>query len=303
MPAFSKATVFWVLTVVSAISAFVLKPAWTDPVRQVVQISTLLQWPLSSGARDVREMATTAAAPEIPPERAQRLRDKVAELSRQVAQQRERMEQLEAHLAEVTGLRGHLPDSGTVIIPAPVVAYDADPRRAVLRVAITPRARQLIRPGQWVAAGAPRREWDAEVTQTAWELLDQQWLIGRVERVHTRVATVRLTTDPGFRTEVRAARVRADGTWELAEAGCVLSGLGAGRLLVSQAPADYFAAGYRILVVPAGRGLPSPLSVGRVVAAVARDDSAQHFDLRVEPWRALDALTHVYVISLGPEGD
>jgi hypothetical protein len=99
---------------------------------------------------------------------------------------------------------------------------------------------------------------------------------------------------------VRAARLRADGTVQLADKPCFLEGQGAGRMRITQAVEDYFHSGYRLVVVPASRDLPAPMTLGRIEAAMPRDDSAQHFDLTVVPAGPVEKLTHVYVLVTEP---
>jgi hypothetical protein len=114
------------------------------------------------------------------------------------------------------------------------------------------------------------------------------------------VARVQLATDPRFQCGVRAGRVLADGTVQLAPEACVLNGIGGGRMRITQAVQDYYKAGYPLVVVPAARELPTALTLGRIESAAPRDDSPQHFDLGVVPWGRADSLTYVYVISTEP---
>lgn len=280
----------------SAVTAFVLPAAWTTWVRDPFQPLALLQLPVSWAARGTGEALKPATSETISQKQAQALLKENETLQRQVAQQRLRLSVVEQRLADLTGLSGQLPDSHARIVIAPVVACDLTPNRATLRIMLTERQSGLVRKDQWVvAADAPRPDWDPQATVR--DLLDREWLVGRVSEVHPRVADVQLTTDPRFRSEVRAARVLADGTWQVAEEGCVLVGQGRGKMRISQAAQDYFKANYRIVVVPPSRDLPLPLAVGHIEGSTPRSDSAQHFDLAVVPTGAFAGLTHVYIIS------
>jgi cell shape-determining protein MreC len=295
----SKATTFWILMAASAVSAFLLPVAWTTWVRGFFQPLALLQMPMSWFAHASGQGVERLTAGTLPGEDADVLREENEALKRQVAQQRLRLAEAQQRIDELTRLSSQLRDSQIRIVIAPVVAYDANPRRATLRILLNERQHRLIEVGQWVAAaGAPTPDWDSEATVR--DLLDREWLIGRVQELYPRVAVVQLTTDALFRCEVRTARVLADGTWQLAPESSVLVGLGNDEMQIPQAVEDFFKLEHRIVVVPASRDLPVSMSLGRIVSSVTRKDSAQHFDLRVVPWQRLGNLTHVYVIASEP---
>ena len=285
----SKSTVVWILLAAVALTAVFLPSSCTGWLRRPFQPLALLQWPVASSARETERVAHNSLGERITAAEAQRLRTENAELERLVVQQQLALNDFEERWERVTGLRDVLPDNDVQLVLAPVVAYDADPRRATLQIALNERTAPLVKPGQWVAAGllqTPSRE-----------LLERQWLIGRVSEVQTRLARVQLATDPKFRTEVRVA-ILTDGTrWALSDEGCVLDGRGGGRMLISQARADYYEEGYRMVVVPASRELPFPLTLGQIESSKRRSDSSQHWDLAVVPWGPAESLTHVFVIS------
>ena len=290
----SKSATFAILMVAAAISAFVLPARWTTGLRGLLLGLILLLWPASTATREVAEPVREFTQPEIPQARAHALEAENQQLKRALAQAAQTIQDLTAQFATVTGLRGQLQDGDTMIVIAPVVAYDANPRRDTLEIHLTEAARGRVRVGQWVAAGTAMDTTQAEASGR--ELLQREWLIGRVSEVHLRVARVQLSTDPGFRVEVRTACVSSDGRVELAREGCILDGIGKGQMLISQATQDYFHAGFEVVIVPASQELPINLSIGRINTSVKRLDSPQHFDLTVLPWGRVPALTHVYVI-------
>lgn len=292
----SKSATFWILIAVSAVTAFVLPSSWTTWVRGVFGPLALPQRLVSWGARGSAEAVGSLASPTISQDQARELQRENEVLKRQVAQQRMRLGVVEQRLADLTGLSGQLPDSHVRVVIAPIVACDRTASRATLRLTLSERQSRLVRKDQWVvAAEAPRPDWDAQATVR--DLLDREWLVGRVSEVHPRVADVQLTTDPRFRTEVRAARVLVDGTWQLAEEGCVLVGVGHGKMRISQSVKDYGKTDFGIVVVPPSRDLAIPLSVGRIESSAPRSDSARHFDLTVTPWERFERLTHVYILA------
>lgn len=284
----SKSTAFVVLMIASAISVFLLPGDW---LRRFFQPLSLLQSPVSAAGRSAEEWLSTTAQPGLSTEQTIELREEVARLRREVAGWQARVEEQQVILDELTGLAGQSPDNLATIVLAPVVSYDADPRRETFQVMLSKLARPHVHVGQWVAAGV-------RVDPSRRELL-RHWLVGRIASVHTHVATVQLVTDPGFKERVVAARTLADGTWQLADRGCRLLGKGAGRMLIDQAERDYYRDEYRTVVVPASRDLPFPLSVGRITESQSRSDSPQHVDLVVSPWGRLEEIAYVYIISTG----
>lgn len=287
----SKSRLVLILLGVSAV-ALLLPPSCVSWVRGLFQPVALVQEPVASGVRTVAGAVEGLAMRAIPQEEARRLLVENEELRRQIVAEHTAQEQLREAFQRVTGLRDVLPDSDVTLVLAPVASYDADPRRESLRIRLNSDTAPLVRPGQWVAAGlyqTPGRE-----------LLRRQWLIGRISEVQTRLARVQLATDPGFpRTPVRIATLGNDGKWILGEEKCLLEGIGGGRMWIGQVKKDYHASGELMVMVPASRELPFPLSIGQIESSERQDDSPLHYDLTVVPWGSADALTHVFVITRG----
>jgi cell shape-determining protein MreC len=289
----SKPAAFWILMALSAIGTLVPRE-WTAHARGLFSTSAILQWPLSWFTGRTVKAAHEALEKTLPADQARELRAELDRLERQVLNQRLALQDAEVRIEELSGLAGQMPDSHAGIIVAPVVSYDADPRHSTLLIA-KGQQKRWVRAGEWVVAGgAGAPTWDAGATVR--DLLWRGWLIGRVSEVQPRVARVQLATDPRFATEVRTARLRADGSVQLAAEGCHLRGQGSGRMRITQAVDDYFKMDYRIVVVPAQRDLPDPMTLGRITDSAPRNDSSQHFDLNVVPWGQADKLTHVYVL-------
>ncbi len=290
----SKSATFWVLMAVAALSAFVLPwraVRWTGwPLQSLTPMEMLV----SSAARDADRRLSATREPPLAAEKARELRGEIEALQRALAQQQLKIEDLERQLAEVTGLRAQVPGSEVRIVLGLVVGYDADPRRETLAVyLLSAEARQLVRPGLKVLAGTrPLGEREPQVALRG-------WLIGQVIEMQTNVARVQLTTDPGFRDAVQAARVLADGTWQLAESPCVIRGQGRGTMRIEQVPVNYFESGQRIVVWPGATDLPLRLSLGQMVSAKRLDDAPQYYDLTVVPWQSVKELTHVYILAPG----
>lgn len=296
----STAATFWILTALSAISAFVLPASWTAPLRRPFQFVALAQWPVSATVDALSEAAQDVGASTITQERARELERENQALQMQLIHQGALLDELSRRWEALAGEPLRLPDAHMRVLMVPVVGHDADPGRATLQVVLSVRQSSLVRRGQWVAAGRAPQLSDLEEGGRA--LLHRQFIVGRVIEVQSRVARVQLTTDPRFRAEVRAARVLDDGvTLEMASAGCILAGRGGGLLRIEQAAEDYLSSGMRIVVVPAGADLVVPLSAGKIIASAPRADSSRHFDLTVEPWEPLESLTYVYILAAAQE--
>jgi cell shape-determining protein MreC len=295
----SKTATFWILLAASGLSAFVAPRAWTTWLRGFFQPLALIQTPVSWVQQGVQVTFEGVGEEPIAQDRARTLVAENEALQRQVAQQHERLAGAEQTIAELTRLDSEVLDSRARVVIAPVVAFDANPRRATLLITLNERQRRLVQKDQWVvAATAPLPEWDPNATVR--DLVDREWLVGRISEVQARVARVQLTTDLAFKADVRVARVLPDGAWQVAGERCVASGWEGCELRISQVTEDYFKSGYRIAIVPAGHGLAAAMTVGQITGAVPRDDSPQHFDLRVLPWGTAAQLAHVYVLATEP---
>ncbi len=281
----SKANTFVILMVVSAVALLVQK--WTGSVRGLFQPLALPQWVMSKFSRDAHDKVAGLLEPKITQEEARRLQQENESLRRLLADQQALADTLARQVAELSNLREQWPDSQARVVLAAVVAYDADRRRESLLIALDDRTGPLMRSGLWVVAGlheTPTRE-----------LLGERWLVGRIEEVQSRVARVQLVTDPKFKVAVQFGILTEKG-WALADEACFLQGRGGGRMLAFPATRDYYAAGYRMVVVPPAADLPLRLSLGKIESSSVNADSSKCYDLTVVPWAPAESLTHVYVL-------
>ncbi len=279
--------------IVAALMALV--EPWVSCVRGVVAPLSWLQYNLSRATRRadaaVRGLGEDGAELD-----ASSLKAENEALRRQLVHQQLMYTDLERELATVTGLREQLRDSGAKILIAPVVAYDASPRRESLTIGLG--SERGIKKEQWVAAGAAPRE-DPDMVYGR-ELLARQWLIGRISEAWPNTARVQLATDVGFGpVYVRAARTLEDGRLEPIEQNCLLRGRGAGRMLIDRATGDYYSDGCRLVIAMPTAGLPAPLLIGEIKGSASIDGAPQHFNLDVQPCGNVRMLGHVYVIVPG----
>ncbi len=291
----SKPTLFVILMTASAASVL-LPMSWTNWVRAPFQITTLVQRLFFDTARAGADAVSGSSAAKV-----DELQQALDRARLQLSQQGQALANLQRILDDLTGLRSQMPDQHVKLVLAPIVAYDANPRRDTVLVILSADQVNWVRPGQWVAAGA----WETPSR----EALARQWLVGKVSEVHTRSARIQLATDLKFRATVALGRIESSngGPANMSLVGelCRIEGLGAratggGRMLITQAQANYFESGETVVVAPTSRELPFPMVLGRLVSAAQDTRSAKHWDLAADPWMTLRGLTHVYIISVEP---
>lgn len=280
--------------VVAAVLAL-LPTRWTACTNGLMQPVSPITWVLSGGTRRARTAADNLTGPAPTPEDFERVRQAHERLTRRIGQQQVQIAELEQVVADLSGLRDQLADPRTKIIFAAVLGGDASPQRETLTISMG--SHHGVKVGDWVAAGLPATERDPAATGR--ELLLQQWLIGMVSATQAYSSRVQLATDPEFGTQlVWLAKPLPDNTWEVAERGCGLVGLGHGRMRVDRAPADYLGAGHTIVLAPLRHPQPLALAIGRIVAREPLE-TGMHYNFEVEPWADARELSHVYVISFG----
>jgi cell shape-determining protein MreC len=223
------------------------------------------------------------------------------QLARQLEHQSVRITELEGTVAVLTGLRERLDDPRARLVRAAVLAFDASPRRESLlidRGAMNTSAEGRPRVGQWVAAGLGPAEQDSADSGRA--QLARQWLLGRISEVHGFTSRVQLASDPQFGpVRVRAARRLQDGALQVEQRDCLLEGRGTGRMVIRQAPNNYFAAGSTLVLVPRGADSPATLEIGRVIGASPVANAPLMFDHELAPIADYRSIRHVFIIATG----
>lgn len=291
----SKPTLFVSLMAASAL-AMLLPVSWTSWLRAPVQALSFFQWPFIGLARVGAGVSDPGGT-----SREEELAQELERMRLQVAQQGQALANFQRVLDDVSGLRSQMPDQHVKIILAPIVAFDANPRRDTALVILSADQANWVRAGQWVAAGV----WETPTR----ELLARQWLVGKISEVHTRSARIQLSTDARFRATVTLGRidVAPDGPATMSLVGELarVEGLGSrpvggGHMLITQALANHYELGDRVVIAPTSRELPFPMVLGRLVSATQDSRSARHWNLAAEPWSSLRGLTHVYIISTEP---
>lgn len=281
-----------------ALLAALLPAGWTGWLRALVQVVGFPQWTFLSVARDMQAEAAPVEA--ISPEVFTRLQGENAALRRQLQQQDLWLRDLQEQLTEVTGVRAQFGGAAVKILVAPVLGYDASPRREALHIGRG--SLEGVREGQWVAAGIPPQRHDPQATGR--QLLLRQWLVGQIAEVDTHTSRLRLASDSRFGAPLAGepvvlGRLLPDGRCQLSETRFVLRGLGRGQMVIERADADYMAEGYRLVLAPPSPTLPAAMLIGEIQSSRRLDESALHYDLVVEPAGDVQRLRFVYVIRVG----
>ncbi len=281
---------FAILMVVAAVVAL-LPPRWTGWINGILQPAHWVTMPVLRTARAAAEARDMLAAPAPTRRELGTLRAENEQLRRQLHQQEIMIAEMERLLADVTGIRDQLVDPDARIIIAPVLGYDASPRRESLTIG--KGSRQGVRVGDWVAAGLPPG------SQASGEsALLQQWLVGRVSVVHALTARVQLATDPDFGPVLAwAAHPTPEGRWQLADRECALIGTGHGLMRIDRSPADYRTSGDAYVLIPLAHPRPMALLAGTIVGAQMLE-TGLHYNLDVRPPGDARRLAYVYVVAL-----
>lgn len=267
--------------------------AWLDGARQPL---AFLQWLVAGGARSGARLLSSAARDAVSRAEFEQLAAENAALRQQLALQQLSAEELEQRLVELSGIAEPLQDPAVRIHIATLVGGDAAPGRHA--VVITRGQLDGVRPGDWVAAGAPRDESDSAASGR--DLLSRQWLLGKVRTTQAFTSEVLLITDPAFGPErVYPARL-AEGEGVIGERECLLYGAGS-HAEIRVAAENYLRLALTDVVVRLPTNRPLSLPIGRIVSAEPLRESALHFNLRVEPCGDVRRIARVYVISLARE--
>jgi cell shape-determining protein MreC len=210
---------------------------------------------------------------------------------RQVGHLDLRLREQQQQIETLTRMRDTVGSQGRIIIGR-VLGLSPNSREETLLVSLV--GLDGVQVGQWVAAGD---ELDPNVKDYA-QRLAGECLIGRVKAIDGWVATVQLTSDPKYRTQVQLAIPQDDARWKLlVDQPEALFGIGGGQMRIEGSQTDYYAKGAVLVLAPASRLLPSPMTLGRITGSRRRDETQMHFDLKVQPWRRAADLRYVYIIA------
>lgn len=290
----SKTGVFALLMAASVL-LLLLGGGMVNWTRGILQPIAILQRPVSDAMAVIAPRRPTEVPDHPTRDQYQELFEENAQLRRQIAQQQESIKEMHARFAEVTGLRNQLGDMRGAIVVAHRVTMDASPRRSTMVIDRGSNQIAGLHVGQWVA-GAPEI-FEGDKPPAAREQLARQVIIGRISEVHPFTSRVQLITDPGFlNVPVRTARVLEDGTWQIVGPELLVTGQGAGRMLIDRVPEDVFGAGARVALLSPSIELPVTMTIGHIEASRSRPDAPLFFDLDVRPWYDLNDIAYVYVI-------
>ena len=281
---------FLVLMGIAAVTAL-LPPRSTAMLRLLASPLAFAEAPLASLVRRTQE---AAKADPVDPEIQDRIALQAEEIEwfeLQVGHLDLRLREQQAQIQDLTGLREKVGPTYKIIIGS-VLGPSPNPREDGLLVSLF--GLEGVQVGLWVASGAPPDPNGQPIESK----LAGESLIGRVVAIDGKLATVQLVSDSQFLTQVQLAKSLDTARWEIQPSpGLALQGSGSGQMRIEAAKQDYFTEQARIVLVPASRLLPTPMSLGKLTASRKRDDSQLHFDLTVAPWVRATELRYVYIIA------
>ena len=282
---FRSGHLFATLMVLSFLSAFVLPPRWTTPVRSQVQglfapVSRPTRWVAGAlGQRGHPERASDDGSPEQP-----RPADAVYAENHALRTELAALEVKFDQLSRLNADRGLVGDIRPLCRPATVTGADSSGMREALKIAGVGS----------VAAGRP--------------VVHGTDLVGRVVAAGLTGAEVRLLTDPGFVFTARIARYVPDaaGRLTLAIVGQLqpwVQGVGHGSMAIRSTVSMQQVAELHLavgdLVVLDDPDWPANVqgfTTGRIAAINTQANAPIFADIRVEPIVDLMRLNEVMVV-------
>jgi len=287
---------FLLLMTASAV-AVLLPSRFTDWTSRLLEPLIWVEWSIGAGLREGgRRLNDAFGTRYVPRGEFEDLQRENEDLRRRIAQQDLALRDLARLVDELSALRAQINPQAR-IIRATCVSLDASPMRASL--IISAGAVHGVAAGDWVAAGP--RTWTGDSSGRGDIDLARHWVLGRVSKVDPHRSRVQLASDPRFGpVRVYAARLDPGGQSRRAEEPCLLYGLGGGRMEIRSATANYLEDGYDHVVLPLPEVRPTFLTIGRLVSARPRPETALHYDLEVMPPGSVAEVTHVYVLHYAP---
>ena len=304
----SKPTIFAMLMLASAM-LLVVPADLLRPARNMTQLIALPQWALHRATHKATEpIKALTRQPATAEQQAQMLHDKQGLENENVAL-RQQIEALKLSVQELTLLRRQgFPEAG-VLIPAPVVALDAAPRRDSL----------LLGKGQ--LKGVKRQDWvtsrlfvqvgEQDGVRRQLAVLARESLIGWVEQTTPLTSRVVLLSDAYASRPMRVHFVHFDASArrylqvkaEGRVAPFALRGIGGGKMIVADIDRTFIADGVvavgdLVTSDPNDPKLPRAMVVGEIIELHQNEDKPLFYDAVVRHRHDPKALSQVYIVDL-----
>jgi len=304
----SKPTIFAMLMLASAV-LLVVPADVLGPARNMTQLIALPQWALQRATHKATEpIKALTREPLTAEQQGQMLHDKQGLENENVAL-RQQIEALKRAVEELALLRRQgFPEAG-VLIPAPVVALDAAPRRDSLLLG----KGQLkgIRREDWVASRLFVQVGEQDGVRRQLAVLARESLIGWVEQTTPLTSRVVLLSDAYASRPMRvylahfdaAARRHLQVTAEGRVAPFALHGIGGGKMIVADIDrtfidAGVIAVGDLVTSDPHDPKLPLAMVVGEIIELRQNEDKPLFYDAVVRHRYDPKALSRVLIVDL-----
>lgn len=302
----SRNAIFGCLLGASFLALF-LPPAWTDPLKHVVQFLVPAQDLSRTGAlRVAKSVGRSAVDGEV---------DGVEVERRELAATQALVLQLEEEIQRLRSLRGGQFPPAIPLLDAKVVGHDVAAWRD--SALVSRGSLRGVSWRDWVASRFFVNRGAASEVESGQAVLARETLLGRVEQVSPYMSRIQLLSDiDSSRIEVRIAGTSGDRV-TLIDYACSLRGMGRGRMaienvetkLIQLSEADdaegqqgvrKICIGDLVFSAPGQLGLPVPLAVGMIVEVTEDPKKRLVSTLIVEPLVRIDDVRDVFIIPIVP---
>ena len=310
----SKPTVF-VMLMLASVVLMVVPADILRPARNMTQLIALPQWALQRATNKATEpIKAMARQPLTAEQQVQMLRDKQGLENENVAL-RQQIETLRLTMEELTLLRRQgLPET-VVLIPAPVIALDAAPRRDSLLLG--KGELKGIKHGDWVASrlfvqvGEQNGIQRQSAVLARDHLLARENLIGWVEETTPLTSRVVLLSDAYANRPMRVHLAHFDTpsqrylavTSEGRVAPFALRGIGGGKMIVADIDrafidAGVVAVGDLVTSDPNDPRLPHTMVIGEIIEVRQNTNKPLFYDAVVRHRQNPQQLSQVLIVGL-----
>lgn len=300
--------IFVLLMGVSVVS-LLLPHDFLGPARNMTQLIALPQWAAQKATQAVSQPIRTLTQQHLSAEQQEELSQTKTGLENENATLRSRIEQMRGTISELSMLRQYDFKQQGVLIPAPVVALDAAPRRDSM--VLGKGQLQGVRQQDWVASRMFVQAGNEDGVSENAAVLGHECLIGWIEQTATMTSRVVLLSDAYANRAMRVHIAHFDAvsrrplqvTLDDKVAGFILRGVGDGFMVISDIDKQFVEAG----VVATGDlvtsdaddpKLPQSLVIGEISEVHLNRDKPVVYEAKVRPRYDPKSLSQVLIVDL-----
>lgn len=304
----SKPVLFAFLMGLSGLCAFM--PAdLLSPIRMLTQVIALPQWAVQQARNRVTEPLENLGSQPLTLNEQAELRQKKTALENENCALRQQIEELEQTVSQLTLLRQHQFPANGVLIPAPVIALDAAPRRDSLLIGKGNLGG--VKQEDWVASRMFVRAGAGEGVPNDAPVLARECLIGKIEYAASLTSRVVLLSDPYSTMPLRVRILHFDPVsqqyLQVIESGRMASfalrGAGGGRMIMPDVRREFIdrqlvAVGDLVTSDPEDPKLPIGLVIGEIRELQHNKIKPHFYDAIVYHRFDPKSISQVFVVDL-----